>query len=255
MSSTSRSTLSPHPVLDAYYPSVEQKHQFVNGLFDRTASNYDRINAFAFLGTGGWYRRTALLRAGLRPGMRLLDVGSGTGAVARAAARITDPAAIVCCDPSRNMLAKAAARLPGATIVQASAEHLPFESRSFDFLTLGYALRHVADLQQTFREFHRVVASGGRVLILEITKPASRGMAAAARLYLRDVVPLVGWLATGDRHASRLMRYFWDTIDACVAPEVIITHLQQAGFCEVQRRVECGLFAEYTAIKPPADPL
>lgn len=251
MSSTVQSTHSPHPVLDAYYSSVEQKRQFVNDLFDRTASNYDRINAVAFLGTGGWYRRSALTRAGLRPGMRLLDVGSGTGAVAQAAARIIDPATIVCCDPCENMLARAAARLPAASMVHAPAERLPFEAGSFDFLTLGYALRHVADLQATFCEFHRVVAPGGRVLILEITKPASWLMASAARLYLRDVVPLMGWLATGDRHAARLMRYFWDTIDACVPPQAIVTHLQQAGFRDVHRRVECGLFAEYTAISPP----
>src|SRR5687767_1890235 len=102
MTTTVPQPQSPHPVLPAYYASADAKPSFVNGLFDETALLYDRINSAAFLGTGAWYRRQALRRAGLRPRMRLLDVAAGTGAVSQAAAGIVGGGSIVCCDPSAN---------------------------------------------------------------------------------------------------------------------------------------------------------
>ena len=243
------STHSPHPVLPRYYASAERKPDFVNGLFDQTASLYDRINAAAFLGTGGWYRKQALRRSGLRAGMRLLDVAAGTGAVSQAASAIISADAIVCCDPSANMLAHAAAKIPDASMVTANAERIPLPSASFDFLTMGYALRHVADLHQTFREFHRLLKPGGRLLILEMTCPSNTLKRAIARGYFGTVVPMLSWAVTCDRQAFKLMRYYWDTIAACVPPETILTQLRQSGFADVKRRVELGVFSEYSAVK------
>lgn len=242
-----RQPQSPHPALPGFYSNAESKARFVNGLFDDTAVLYDRINSAAFLGTGQWYRLQALRRAGLRRGMRMLDVAAGTGAVSQAAATIVGDESIVCCDPSANMLAFAATKIPNAEVVQASAERIPLPSSSFDFLTMGYALRHVADLRQTFEEFHRLLVPGGRLLIMEITRPRSHWKAALARAYFRNVAPMIGWAVTGDRQASTLMRYFWETIDACVPPETILGELEQFGFLNVQRRVELGIFSEYTA--------
>jgi demethylmenaquinone methyltransferase/2-methoxy-6-polyprenyl-1,4-benzoquinol methylase len=239
----------PHPVLPAYYSSAELKGGFVKDLFDETAVLYDRINSAAFLGTSLWYRRHALRRAGLQRGMRMLDVAAGTGAMSQAAAAIIGGESIVCCDPSANMLALAAAKVKNAPIVQASAEQMPLPSDRFDFLVLGYALRHVADLGQAFDEFHRVLAPRGRLLILEISRPRTRWKTALARAYFRDVVPLLSFAVTGRRRAMSLMRYYWDTIEACVPPESIISALRESRFADVQRHVELGLFSEYTAIK------
>jgi demethylmenaquinone methyltransferase / 2-methoxy-6-polyprenyl-1,4-benzoquinol methylase len=244
-----RSPQPPHPVLSAYYASLELKAGFVQDLFDETAVLYDRINSAAFLGTGAWYRRLALRRAGLRPGMHLVDVAAGTGAMSQAAAAIIGGGSIVCCDPSANMLAVAAAKVRSASIVQARAEQLPLPSDRFDFLVMGYALRHLADLGQTFDEFHRILAPGGHVLILEISRPRSRWKAALARAYFGEIVPLISLAVTGRRRAMNLMRYYWDTIDACLPPESIVAALRQSGFVSAQQHVELGLFSEYTAIK------
>jgi demethylmenaquinone methyltransferase / 2-methoxy-6-polyprenyl-1,4-benzoquinol methylase len=241
---------SPHPVLSSYYKSAEQKPRFVNELFDQTASLYDRIHAAVFLGTGSWYRRQALYRAGLRPGMRLLDVAAGTGAVTQAAAAIVGGESIVCCDPSANMLVHAAAKVPTATILQAGAEQIPLPSASFDFLSMGYALRHVGDLRSAFSEFHRMLAPGGRLVILEITRPRALWKAAIAKTYFRTIAPLVGWMVTRDRKASTLMRYYWETIEACVPPEAILAQLQQCGFVDVHRHVALTVFSEYTGRRP-----
>ncbi|MGH8698651.1 MAG: class I SAM-dependent methyltransferase, partial [Burkholderiales bacterium] len=101
---------SPHPILPAYYANGDGKRGFVGRMFDATAGDYDRVDRLLAFGSGSWYRRQALLRAGLAPGMRMLDVAVGTGLVAREAVRILgDPRSVVGVDPSAGMMAAAGA--------------------------------------------------------------------------------------------------------------------------------------------------
>src|SRR5437764_8734930 len=163
----------PHPTLTARYSSPEAKPGFVDGLFDKGANHYDGIVDWGFLRSGARYRRWAQHRHGLRPGHKVLDVACGTGLVAVEAAKIVGSAAnITCLDPSAGMLAVARTKL-AANFVQGRAEQIPFADGSFDFLTMGYALRHVLDLETTFREYRRVLKPGGKLLILEVTKPSN----------------------------------------------------------------------------------
>jgi demethylmenaquinone methyltransferase/2-methoxy-6-polyprenyl-1,4-benzoquinol methylase len=217
----------------------------VRDLFNRTAGSYDAINAAFALGSGSWYRRRALRRAGLAPGARMLDVAIGTGLVAREAASILGGAGdLVGLDLSEGMLA-VARRQPGLTLVQARAEALPFADGSFDFVSMGYALRHVADLGALFTEFRRVLRPGGRVLVLEIARPEGRLAHAMLRGYMGAVVPAVSRLS--GRDAATLMRYYWDTIEACVPPAEIMARLTQAGLDGVGCATELGMMRAYSA--------
>jgi demethylmenaquinone methyltransferase/2-methoxy-6-polyprenyl-1,4-benzoquinol methylase len=137
--------------------------------------------------------------------------------------------------------------------VNGHAETLPVGDDAFDMLTMGYALRHVSDLADAFREFQRVLAPGGQVLLLEITPPRGRLGYTALRFYLRRLVPLIARLGRRSRDAQLLMRYYWDTIEGCVPPEQILAALEAAGFEQVQRHVIFGIFSEYTGVKPDAD--
>src|SRR5579871_1602908 len=99
---------APHPPLPEYYDDESQRGGWVRQLFDRTAVDYDRIERFMALGSGSWYRRRALSRAGLKPGMRVLDVGVGTGLTARQASTLVGASGQVTgVDPSAGMLARA----------------------------------------------------------------------------------------------------------------------------------------------------
>lgn len=240
--------LAPHATLPEYYANDTKREDFVRSLFDETAADYDRIEKVLAFGSGPWYRRQALLRAGLQAGDKLLDVGIGTGLVAREALRILGPqGSLIGVDPSPGMMGQVS--LPGVELLRGYAEQLPCADGSATFLSMGYALRHVADVAAAFAEFHRVLRPGGRLCILEITRPATPMGMRVLRAYMRGAVPLIARVVGKQRHTSQLWRYYWDTIEACIAPPQVIEALQAAGFTQVKRHVELGIFSEFTAVK------
>jgi demethylmenaquinone methyltransferase/2-methoxy-6-polyprenyl-1,4-benzoquinol methylase len=241
---------APHPTLPQYYGEDAARPRWVRGLFDRTAGDYDRMEAILSGGSGAWYRGEALARAGLASGMHVLDVASGTGLVAAAAlARVGPSGSVVAVDPSLGMLA-AGRGIERLARVGAYAERLPFDAARFDFVSMGFALRHVADLDATFGEFRRVLRPGGRVCVLEITRPRGRIARAVLAGYMGGVVPVLARLVGRHADTALLMRYYWDTIDACVPAETVIAALGAAGFARVERHVELGIFSEYRAQSP-----
>lgn len=244
---------APHSPLTAYYAGADEKDQFVQEMFNSTASDYDRIETILALGTGRWYRGQALKRAGLAPGMRVLDVGVGTGLVAREAAQIVGDASLVAgIDPCPGMMKQA--NVPhGVHLSLGRAEEIPYGDASFDFLSMGYALRHISDLSVAFREFYRVLKPGGRICLLEISAPTSAWGRFCLRGYMKLVVPTIAAVVGRQRNTRRLWQYYWDTIEACVPPGRVAETLQGAGFSEV--RVYSDLkamqfFSEYQGIKP-----
>jgi demethylmenaquinone methyltransferase / 2-methoxy-6-polyprenyl-1,4-benzoquinol methylase len=241
--------LRPHPLLAGYYATEGERRRQVVSWFDESAPDYDWVNQAISFGSGARYRREALLRAGLAAGMCALDVACGTGVVAAQAQKVVGPEGLVVgLDPSAGMLTQAGARGVRRRVLGV-AEALPLPDRRFDLLSMGYALRHVADLRTTFREYRRVLKPGGRVLILEITPPASRLRFRLLKLYLGGVVPLLARLGRRGRTTRTLMRYYWDTIESCVPPATILGALEEAGFRDARRHVAMGILSEYTAVR------
>jgi demethylmenaquinone methyltransferase/2-methoxy-6-polyprenyl-1,4-benzoquinol methylase len=242
---------APHRPLTDYYSGEADRAGWVRQLFDRTAPDYDRIERAMAFGSGSWYRRRALSRAGLAPGMRVLDIGTGTGLTAREAATLVGTSgSVVGVDPSVGMMERA--KVPsGVSFVRGTAEAIPAPPGTADFVAMGYALRHVADLSEAFREFFRVLAPGGHLCLLEITSPEGALRRMLLKAYLRGVVPRMARLLGTHCDMPELMRYYWDTIEACATPRAIEESLRAAGFVEVSRYVELGIFSEYRARKQP----
>jgi len=150
-------------------------------------------------------------------------------------------------DPSPGMMGQV--HLQGVELVRGMAEAIPRQDASCDFLSMGYALRHIGDITAAFAEFHRVLRPGGRLVILEITKPRGPVGTAVLKTYMRTVVPVIARFAARKNASPELWRYYWDTIEACISPETVIQALRDAGFVNVQQHLELGIFSEYTASK------
>lgn len=240
---------NPHVPLLQHYATPDAKQRFLREIFDQSAPHYEAIARLGFFGWGQWYRRDALRRAGLAPGMQVLDVASGTGATARAIRDIVrDEALITCLEPSSGMLAESKKTL-GCVHIQATAEAIPVTDESYDFLTMGFALRHVDDLERAFVEYRRVLKPGGKVLILELTLPRSSAARFFLKLYFRYTLPAVVRLFMRSKEAARMMWYYWDTMETVVSPDTVIGALERAGFSKVKRYVSVGLFSEYEGVK------
>jgi len=238
--------LPPHPTLSPYYDAPGQKRNFLKKIFDDTAGDYDRMERLASFGTGPWYRREALKRAGLSAGMRVLDVAVGTGLVAREEIAIVgSPSLVTGLDPSIGMMKLAVEQL-GISAIRGVGESLPLADEQFDFLSMGYALRHLSDLRAAFAEFHRVLKPGGRVCILEITRPTNLVQRTFLRAYMKGVLPLLSRVTSGRSDTQKLWAYYWDTIDQCLPAQQVLDALTAAGFAGVKRYSEMGMFSEYT---------
>lgn len=242
--------VSPHPVLTEYYASEADRRQRVDELFDASAEHYDWINSVMSFGSGQRYRQQALKKVGFEPGMEVLDAGAGTGVVSwLEQTMVGEQGIVVALDPSKGMLGQAKKRGVIRT-VQGLGESLPFADNQFDRVTMSYALRHVADLNGLFAEYLRVLKPGGKLLILEITKPESKLGTMLLNAYMKGIVPTLTRIFRRSIKAQLLMRYYWDTIEFCVPPAKILATIDQVGFQQSRREVTFGTFSEYIATKP-----
>ncbi len=242
---------APHPLITEYYKSETERTHFVREMFDATANDYDRIEHLLAMGSGQWYRGQALQRAGLKPGMRILDVGFGTGLVAAKAIEIIGAQELLTgLDPSLGMLL-ASPLLKQVQLIEGKAEQIPLSDNHFDFLSMGYALRHMSNLECVFGEFLRVLKPGGKLCMLEITKPGTAFGTAMLKTYMRTIIPLLAKkVSINGRNTPKLWKYYWDSIEACIPPESIMQMLTQTGFSSVKKHRELGIFTEYQASKP-----
>jgi demethylmenaquinone methyltransferase / 2-methoxy-6-polyprenyl-1,4-benzoquinol methylase len=243
-SPSERSAQTPISTLPRYFADEPGRRAFLDGLFGETAGDYDFVERLLGFGSGPWYRRDALRRAGLKPGMRVLDIATGTGLVAREASALG--ARVIGLDPSAGMLSEA--RRLSYPLVRALGEKLPFADASFDFVSMGFALRHVADLNALFAEMRRVLVPGGVACVLEITRPRSAVAAAPLRFFMTQVVPALARVSGRGTASRRLMRFYWDTIEACVPPAAVLDSFAQSGLA-AKRAVVLGIFSEYIAIR------
>ena len=220
----------------------------IAAMFDRIAARYDVLNRILSFGTDVGWRRRAIARAGIRPGMLVADVGAGTGDLSFAAdAR---GARVLAIDLSPGMLAvlgRRAGDAPRSRVrpVVGSAERLPLPDASVDRIVSGFTVRNVGDRPRAFREFRRVLRPGGRAVVLELSHPSSRRFARLYSSYFDHVAPAIAALLGGDREAYR---YLPRSLRPFPDPERLATTLREAGFGRVTfERLALGIAAIHVA--------
>lgn len=187
------------------------KAKKVRGVFDSVASRYDLMNDLMSGGLHRLWKRYTIQHADVRRGQRVLDLAGGTGDLAKVFARqVGSSGRVVLADINRNMLEVGRRRLVDAgvagnlSIAQVDAENLPFADETFDCVTMAFGLRNVTDKDAALRSIRRVTNAGGKVLVLEFSKPAEF-LKPAYDLYSFKVLPAMGRIVAKDRDSYRYL--------------------------------------------------
>ena len=206
----------------------------VRAMFDRIAGFYDLMNSVMTAGLHHRWRERAVDLSGAGPGARVLDVATGTGDLAIAAAR--RGAQVVGSDFSEEMLARARQKDPGVTWEWGNALELPYADDTFDAVTVGFGARNFSDLAQGLREMARVVRPGGRLVVLEITTPQRPPLSTFFSVWFDRVVPVIGRLA-GDPDAYE---YLPNSVKRFPGPPELAAELAGAGLVDVRWILTAG---------------
>lgn len=215
-------------------------------LFAPIARRYDLANTVLSAGLHHVWKRQAIAAAGVQPGERVLDAGTGTGDLAELA--VGRGALVTAVDASLDMLRIAKRRRPAGrlTWVGGDITNLPFRSAWFDIVLTGFTLRHPTNLDEGLRELKRVLAPAGRLVILEFARPIRPFVRAAYRAY-SALIPAIGGWVTGDPDAYA---YLVESIRRFPGQVVLAKALSEVGFAAVAyRNLSGGIVAIHTAVR------
>lgn len=214
--------------------AVGDKAGRVRQVFESVADRYDLMNDLMSLGVHRLWKRFALSQTGLKPGQCALDVAGGSGDLARGlAAQVGETGSVLLTDINAAMLDQGRRRLVDAGLssnvryLQADAERLPFAGDSFHCVTIGFGLRNVTRKEDALTSMHRVLKPGGRLLVLEFSKPVAPGLKSIYDTYSFQVLPWLG------RHVAKdeaSYRYLAESIRMHPDQETLKGMMQAAGF-------------------------
>ena len=227
-----------------------ERARLVQEMFQRIAPRYDLMNRLMTGGQDIRWRKLVVRLAALPPNGRLLDLGAGTGDLAREARRQFPDSDVLAADFTVNMMRAGRSAYPNTPIDWSAADalRLPFPDASFDAVISGFLLRNVVDLPRALAEQMRVLKPNGRIIALDTTRPKPTLLSPLIRFHMRRVIPWLGGVLTGE-HAA--YRYLPSTSEAFLSAEQLQEQIQQAGFRGVQfRRLMFGTVAIHWGIKP-----
>ena len=217
---------------------LEDKARKVAEVFHSVAHKYDLMNDLMSLGLHRIWKRIAVEMTGLRAGQRVLDLAGGTGDLAALMAPLVgDQGEVVLSDINASMLDVGRARLVdrgivgNVSFVQADAESLPFPDSHFDCITIAFGLRNVTNKDRALASMFRVLKPGGRLLVLEFSKPTLAALRPIYDAYSFKVLPVLGKAITGD---AASYQYLAESIRMHPDQETLKQMMQTAGFERVE---------------------
>ena len=232
----------------------DAKAGMVRGVFDSVASRYDLMNDLMSGGIHRLWKRFTIELSAARPGQTVLDIAGGTGDLAARFSRLVGPEGkVILADINAAMLEVGRDRLidQGAAgnieVVQADAQTLPFEDNSIDCITIAFGLRNVTDKDMALRSMLRVLRPGGRLLVLEFSKPTSPLLGKVYDQYSFQILPAMGRLIAQDADSYR---YLAESIRKHPDQETLLDMMRDAGFAECQyHNMTGGIVAVHRGLK------
>ncbi|MDX3772677.1 bifunctional demethylmenaquinone methyltransferase/2-methoxy-6-polyprenyl-1,4-benzoquinol methylase UbiE [Chromatiaceae bacterium AAb-1] len=216
---------------------AEKKVSLVADVFHSVAAKYDIMNDVMSMGIHRLWKRFTIDCSGVRPGQQVLDLAGGTGDItALFSKRVGPTGKVVLADINASMLQVGRDKLRDLGLVnniefvQANAEALPFADNTFDIITIGFGLRNVTDKDAALRSMFRVLKPGGRLLVLEFSKPEQQWLSKLYDIYSFKVLPTMGQLIANDKESYQ---YLAESIRMHPDQDTLKSMMEQAGFAEV----------------------
>lgn len=225
------------------YTEDGSKREQVEHMFDAVAPKYDLLNRLFSLGIDQGWRRKVIRMLKQEPLERLLDVATGTADLAIMAAKHGAAPHVTGADISDGMLKQGRLKVEGAgladhvELVRADSAELPFADGAFDAATVAFGARNFEDLEGGLREMLRVIRPGGRLIVLEFSKPKGTVMGVLFRFYFHHVMPFVGRLVSKD---SSAYTYLPKSVDAFPSGHEFVQVLERCGARDAKARPLTG---------------
>ncbi len=231
------------------YNSEESKKKQVADMFNNVAGTYDFLNHFFSMGIDKLWRRKLVQLMGKTSPKIILDVATGTADLAIAETKL-NPEKIIGVDISENMLAvgkEKTKNIPTIELKLADGEHLPFENDSFDAVSIAFGIRNFENVLAGLGEMHRVLKIGGKVFVLEFSKPTNWLVKKLYYFYFCNVLPFVGKLVSKD---ARAYSYLPESVRIFPDGKKFVELLQYAGFKKIEcKQLTFGISTIYIAEK------
>jgi demethylmenaquinone methyltransferase/2-methoxy-6-polyprenyl-1,4-benzoquinol methylase len=235
--------------------NVEEKAGKVAEVFHSVAGNYDLMNDLMSGGIHRLWKRVTIEMSGVRPGHTVLDIAGGTGDLAAKFSRIVGPeGTVVLADINDSMLKVGRDRLVDRGITdnvrfsQADAQYLPFPDNTFDVITIAFGLRNVTDKDMALRSMLRVLKPGGKLLVLEFSKPPNSLLSKIYDGYSFSILPKLGKLFANDADSYQ---YLAESIRMHPDQETLMGMIDSAGFANTDyHNMTGGIVALHRGVKP-----
>ena len=233
--------------------SKEEKTEKVKEVFDSVATNYDLMNDLMSMGIHRLWKRFMLSRTGLKTGMKALDVAGGTGDIAALLReQVGESGLVVMTDINPSMLKEGRSRLldrgklKNIQVIQCDAEQLPFDEDQFDCVTIAFGLRNVTVKENALKSMFRVLKPGGKLLILEFSKP-NEMLSPVYDIYSFNILPTLGEWVANDRESYQ---YLAESIRVHPDQEKLEQMILSAGFDRAEyRNLTGGIVALHIGYK------
>jgi demethylmenaquinone methyltransferase/2-methoxy-6-polyprenyl-1,4-benzoquinol methylase len=235
--------------------NVEEKADKVAEVFHSVAAKYDLMNDLMSGGVHRLWKRVTIEMSGVRRGNKVLDIAGGTGDLTAKFSRIVGPeGTVVLADINDSMLKVGRDRLMDRGVVnnvtfsQADAQYLPFPDNTFDVITIAFGLRNVTDKDLALRSMLRVLKPGGRLLVLEFSKPGNPLLSKVYDTYSFSILPKLGKLFADDGDSYQ---YLAESIRMHPDQQTLQTMMDDAGFANTDfHNMTGGVVALHRGVKP-----
>ena len=242
-----------HDEVMPYQHSELNKKEQVADMFNKIAYRYDFLNRFLSAGIDVWWRKKAISQLKHPQPKKILDVATGTGDVAILTYRLLKPEKITGIDISESMLELGRKKLEkqGLTgqieLLTGDSEAIRFADNSFDAITVAFGVRNFQNLDKGLKEMYRVLQPGGRLVVLEFSKPTRAGFKNLYTFYMNTVAPAIGKLFAKNKDAYQ---YLNDSVQAFPEGKPFLNIMHEAGFTQTYlKKLSFGICTVYCGSK------